>query len=134
MPQPAAKGGRTGSRRRLTGLKTIVAIVILALGAYALFFRSGEHGAPQAHVATPAHGPATTAPISGVGTEPSPLAVRLDVPNDVIQVGFNKPPKAALLFDVDTGRVLWRRNPTTEMPIASLTKMMTALVVADRIP
>src|ERR671937_1215326 len=38
------------------------------------------------------------------------------------------------MFDIDTGRVLWRRDPTRVLPIASLTKMMTALVVADRVP
>jgi serine-type D-Ala-D-Ala carboxypeptidase (penicillin-binding protein 5/6) len=34
-----------------------------------------------------------------------------------------------MLFDVRTGRVLWERDPARELPIASLTKMMTALVV-----
>ena len=34
-----------------------------------------------------------------------------------------------MLFDVNTGRVLWERKPTQVVPIASLTKMMTALVV-----
>ena len=47
---------------------------------------------------------------------------------------FKKPPEAGLLFDVDTGRVLWRHRPTRVLPIASLTKMMTALVVVDRVP
>src|SRR5690349_24318200 len=42
---------------------------------------------------------------------------------------FHRPPRAGLLFDLDTGRVLWRRNPTRVLPIASLTKMMTALLV-----
>src|SRR5439155_250118 len=37
-----------------------------------------------------------------------------------------------LLFDLDTGEVLWRRAPERVLPIASLTKMMTALVVVDR--
>jgi len=37
--------------------------------------------------------------------------------------------KSGLLFDVTTGQVLWARNPTQVVPIASLTKMMTALVV-----
>ena len=37
------------------------------------------------------------------------------------------------MFDVDTGRVLWRHQPTRVLPIASLTKMMTALVVTDRV-
>ena len=30
--------------------------------------------------------------------------------------------------------MLWRRNPTRVLPIASLTKMMTALLVAERVP
>jgi D-alanyl-D-alanine carboxypeptidase len=36
-----------------------------------------------------------------------------------------------MLFDVHTGRVLWDRNPAMIVPIASLTKMMTALIVAE---
>ncbi len=42
--------------------------------------------------------------------------------------------KSALVFDLDTGKVLWRRDPTAVLPIASLTKMMTALVVVERVP
>jgi D-alanyl-D-alanine carboxypeptidase len=37
--------------------------------------------------------------------------------------------RSGLLFDVRTGRVLWERHPDVPVPIASLTKMMTALVV-----
>jgi len=37
--------------------------------------------------------------------------------------------KAGLLFDVRTGKVLWEHDPSRRLPIASLTKMMTALVV-----
>jgi serine-type D-Ala-D-Ala carboxypeptidase (penicillin-binding protein 5/6) len=43
---------------------------------------------------------------------------------------FKHPPVAGILFDVKTGAVLWQRNPRREHPIASLTKMMTALIVA----
>ncbi len=39
---------------------------------------------------------------------------------------FNDPPKAGLLFDVRTGEVLWERHADRELPIASLTKMITA--------
>jgi D-alanyl-D-alanine carboxypeptidase len=42
------------------------------------------------------------------------------------------PLRSGLLFDVDTGRVLWERGATMRLPIASLTKMMTALVVVAR--
>jgi D-alanyl-D-alanine carboxypeptidase len=42
------------------------------------------------------------------------------------------PPEAGILFDVDSGEVLWAREPGARRPIASLTKMMTALVIAER--
>ena len=45
---------------------------------------------------------------------------------------LKQPPAAGILFDVDTGEVLWARNPAEERPIASLTKMMTALLIAER--
>ena len=40
------------------------------------------------------------------------------------------PPAAGILFDVGTGEVLWQRRPQLRHPIASLTKMMTALLVS----
>jgi D-alanyl-D-alanine carboxypeptidase len=51
-----------------------------------------------------------------------------------VQIKFGRPPRSGLLFDLDTGRVLWRKDPTRVLPIASVTKMMTALVVVDRVP
>jgi D-alanyl-D-alanine carboxypeptidase (penicillin-binding protein 5/6) len=47
---------------------------------------------------------------------------------------FKHPPVAGVLFDVKSGAVLWARNPELERPIASLTKMMTALMVARADP
>jgi D-alanyl-D-alanine carboxypeptidase (penicillin-binding protein 5/6) len=49
-----------------------------------------------------------------------------------VEVEFRHPPRAGLLFDVRTGEVLWERHPDRRLPIASLTKMMTALLIADR--
>ena len=51
---------------------------------------------------------------------------------DSVQLKFVRKPRAGLLFDVRTGRVLWRRNPERRLPIASLTKMMTALLIVER--
>jgi serine-type D-Ala-D-Ala carboxypeptidase (penicillin-binding protein 5/6) len=48
-----------------------------------------------------------------------------------VDMPFKAPPRAGLLFDVKTGKVLWSRHPLKPMPIASLTKMMTALVVVQ---
>jgi D-alanyl-D-alanine carboxypeptidase len=46
-----------------------------------------------------------------------------------IRVKLKLPLRAGLLFDVHSGRVLWARAPSRLVAIASLTKMMTALVV-----
>jgi D-alanyl-D-alanine carboxypeptidase (penicillin-binding protein 5/6) len=56
-------------------------------------------------------------------TGPLPLHYRL-----------KHPPVAGILFDVKTGEVLWQRKPDLQRPIASLTKMMTALMVARTDP
>ncbi len=48
------------------------------------------------------------------------------------RIAFKSKPRAGLMFDVKTGRVLWEMNPERELPIASLTKMMTALIIAKR--
>jgi serine-type D-Ala-D-Ala carboxypeptidase (penicillin-binding protein 5/6) len=46
-----------------------------------------------------------------------------------VRATFRAPVRSGLLFEVTRGRVLWQRKPTWRLPIASLTKMMTALVV-----
>ncbi len=61
-----------------------------------------------------------------------PLALALSATADRVRVAFKRPPRSGLLFDLDTGEVLWRRLPDRVLPIASLTKMMTALIVVDR--
>src|SRR5581483_3049375 len=48
-----------------------------------------------------------------------------------VRATFKAPVRSGLLFDVSNGRVLWQRKPTWRLPIASLTKMMTALVVVS---
>ncbi len=47
----------------------------------------------------------------------------------MVRATFKAPVRSGLLFDVRSGHVLWQRNPDQRLPIASLTKMMTALVV-----
>jgi len=41
-------------------------------------------------------------------------------------------PKAGLAFDLADGKVLWRLHATAVRPIASLTKLMTALLAVER--
>ena len=59
----------------------------------------------------------------------SPASVALEG-EDAFEIRFRRPPRAGLVFDVATGDVLWRRRPLERRPVASLTKVMTALVVA----
>ena len=98
--------------------------------------------APQAAVGAPtavvqAGGPmalqAANGPLAATAP-PTPLAVELDDARDPVVVRFKRPPRAGLLFDLDTGEVLWRKDPLRRLPIASVTKTMTAILVARRIP
>jgi len=118
--------------RRAAPLGLLAGLLVLAAaGAAALLGGGGGPGRPaesRASAPTPVPGD-----LLDLGTAPVPLAVRLEDPLDPVRIDFKRPPRAGLLFDVDTGRVLWRRRPTRRLPIASLTKMMTALVVTDRI-
>lgn len=39
--------------------------------------------------------------------------------------------KAAIVVDLDSGKILWSKNPDAKLPIASLTKLMTAVVARE---
>ena len=123
----------SGGRRRRRWPRGVLAVAARARrrGGRADARRRAERRARRARPRRPSGGtlPQTAgpAPLAGGGTAPSPLAVRLDDPRDAVRVRFRHPPRSGLLFDIDTGRVLWRRAPTRVLPIASLTKMMTAL-------
>ncbi|HEX3692912.1 MAG TPA: hypothetical protein VHU13_06165 [Solirubrobacteraceae bacterium] len=81
------------------------------------------------------HAPgAATHSRSGLPLGQPPLALTAAPPARRVQASFRHPPRVALLFDLDDGAVLWQRNATRELPIASLAKMMTALLVARALP
>ena len=136
MPYTLFQGGRRRRRRRAPAVLAL--LVVLAAAAAAVYLvaerRGGDETAreqpPQARAAG---GLEEREPLAGGGTAPSPLAVRLEQGGDPVRTRFKKMPRSGLLFDIDTGRVLWRHQPTRVLPIASLTKMMTALIVAGRL-
>jgi serine-type D-Ala-D-Ala carboxypeptidase (penicillin-binding protein 5/6) len=51
---------------------------------------------------------------------------------DAFHVRLRPSPQAGLVIDVRSGDVLWRHRPMKVLPIASLTKIMTALLVTER--
>jgi D-alanyl-D-alanine carboxypeptidase len=78
----------------------------------------------RAHAQTDAAAPKAEAPSRfALQPEADPLPVVHD---------FGDPPRAGMMFDLDTGEVLWEHHADRELPIASLTKMMTAWVIASR--
>src|SRR5215212_10017521 len=136
-----------------------VAGVVLAVGAAAVVAiaiwpdRAGEDGSistgkyrgnpvtgKKATRTDPGEG-GTAAGVGGppdIGTAPLPPETRFMLRPVTgrlpVRYRFKHPPLAGILFDVKSGEVLWQRHPRLEHPIASLTKMMTALLVAQRDP
>jgi serine-type D-Ala-D-Ala carboxypeptidase (penicillin-binding protein 5/6) len=75
------------------------------------------------------------APQDAVGPLPDPAGashVDLARPSLMSFLHLRRGPKAGLAFDLADGKVLWRLHATTVRPIASLTKLMTALLAVER--
>jgi serine-type D-Ala-D-Ala carboxypeptidase (penicillin-binding protein 5/6) len=113
-------------------------VTVAATASGCIPSQSGSHGSTaRPGGANAAIGPAVqiaNGPPAATGPGRRPLSVDLARVHDPVALRFHQPPRAGLLFDLDTGKILWRRNPTAVLPIASLTKMMTALVVVDHAP
>jgi serine-type D-Ala-D-Ala carboxypeptidase (penicillin-binding protein 5/6) len=132
-PPYLSSGVRRRRRRRRwpVGLALIVLAVAVALAAARSVTR--DDPVPASHAGDGraplqfANGPVSASP------GPRPLAVKLDA-RDKVRLRFGHQPRSGLLFDLDTGEVLWRHEPERVLPIASLTKMMTALIVVSREP
>src|SRR5215210_2014265 len=137
MPYHVFQGGQRRRRRRWPTLLAVVALLASGAAIARILVPAGEPRArrpPSPTAEAPGLADGAPAPLAGGGTAPSPLSVRLDDPRDLVRLRFKRPPRSGLMFDLDTGRVLWRRDPTRVLPIASLTKIMTALLVVRRVP
>ncbi len=76
-------------------------------------------------------------PLSADGLPLSRPALALGIGDpdaDPMRLGFAHPPRAGLVFNLDTGQVLWQLHPQRRLRIASLTKMMTALLTVRSAP
>jgi D-alanyl-D-alanine carboxypeptidase (penicillin-binding protein 5/6) len=130
-------------RRRLTALGLLALAVALAVLAK-ITLASGSSTHAHAHLKT-AHVKSPAAATSPAGTR-SPYGFPLGKPalaltgiskpqsQDPVQPAFPNPPRAGLLFNLSTGQVLWQHNAYVRLPIASLTKMMTALLTVQSAP
>jgi D-alanyl-D-alanine carboxypeptidase len=116
------------------GAAASVLVAVLLLGVVLVGGSSEPRGAQRA----PAQARASTPSTPRLSAAGLPLAVPaveltgLRTPAlDPIRLAFRRPPRAGLLFNLDSGQVLWERNPSKRLRIASLTKMMTALLTVQ---
>ncbi|MCW3019695.1 MAG: D-alanyl-D-alanine carboxypeptidase [Solirubrobacterales bacterium] len=136
-----ALAARRRRRRRLALGALGLAVLVGLLVEMAFANGSGQRRHPRAgtriHAASPS-APAAATPRSPSGLPLAKPALALggisSPQQDPVHVSFAHPPRAGLLFNLSTGQVLWQHNPYARIPIASLTKMMTALVTVESAP
>jgi D-alanyl-D-alanine carboxypeptidase (penicillin-binding protein 5/6) len=111
--------------RRLAA-RLVIAGMALAAGATA----AGCSAAPGLAYAQGATRPASSSPTAITAMVPASAHGKV-VADGLAVVGAPKgvKAKAGILVDAVTGQVLWARGETAVRPIASLTKVMTALVI-----
>ena len=132
-------------RRRRVGALAVLGLAVLAAlfvelglaGGSSERSRASADAATRAHAARGARPPAALArsPYGFPLAKPALALAGISTPQkDPVQVSFSDPPRAGLLFNLTTGQVLWQRNAYARLPIASLTKMMTALLTVQSAP
>ncbi len=104
-------------RRRRTGRVTLVVTLVVVAQALLIGFASAQLAPP----------PPTPVPPDG---SLSPFPLSLDTPADAsLPPDLSAP--SAILADLDTGQVLFAKDADARRPIASLTKIMTGLLVLE---
>jgi D-alanyl-D-alanine carboxypeptidase (penicillin-binding protein 5/6) len=131
-------------RRRLTALGAL-ALAVLTVLLVEMGLASDPSERPRAASSASLHTKAATRLTPSATPVRSPYGLPLAKPalaltgistpqKDPVQISFEHPPRAGLLFNLSTGQVLWQRNAYLRLPIASLTKLMTALLVVRSAP
>jgi len=105
-------------RRRAAGRAVAVLPLLLVLAQVSALGTLGPQAAP----------PPTPVPPNG---SPSPFISHLSTPADPIPVP-EVDASHAILMDLGTEQVLFQESPERSQPVASLTKVMTALIVLER--
>jgi serine-type D-Ala-D-Ala carboxypeptidase (penicillin-binding protein 5/6) len=136
----APAGGRRAGPGRVVLLAVVLAAIAAVLGAIASSTgRSTREARLPARALHPHRRAATSAPAlspTGLRLGRPPFTLRgIGAPQqDPLRLALRTPPRAGLLFNLSSGRVLWQRDAGARLPIASLTKMMTALLTVKSAP
>jgi D-alanyl-D-alanine carboxypeptidase len=133
---------RRGGRRRRKSLPMprrgagLLLLVLVPVAVAAAWLFDGKDGSTVRPPAAAIHQPL----IAGTSTRPPakpqagtpPPGISLFGGRPPLRVRFHNPPRAGLVFDLDSGQVLWAHSPLQRLPMASLTKLMTAVIVVER--
>ena len=131
---------RRRRRQRAIGASVFVLLIAVVIVVVVLAKGGGHDNAPApataARRAPPKTPPAPKLSASGLPLGKPPLVLKgIGQPAaDAVKIAFHHPPRAGLLFNVATGQVLWQHDPDTRLRIASITKMMTALLTVQTQP
>src|SRR4051812_18523118 len=141
MSSPLQGGQRRRSRRRRLpvpgrGTALVLLVLLAAAGAGAWFFTRDDGAAlhpPVAAIRQPLVSQETsTRPPARPRAGAPPPGISLFGGRRPLKLRFKKPPRAGLVFDLASGQVLWAHRPLEKLPMASLTKLMTAIIVVER--
>jgi serine-type D-Ala-D-Ala carboxypeptidase (penicillin-binding protein 5/6) len=110
---------------------SLFVLVVGALGAAAMLLVRPAHLGSGYRSVSVGDRSSSRGTLSSRPKPSSPFVLRPAPERLPVEVEFAHPPRAGILFDIDSGRVLWQHDPGRPLPIASLTKMITALIIAE---
>lgn len=123
---------RRGVRSRVPVLLALAAVGVLVGVLANALVSSGSKAAPRAAPRTAPTSPATVAALANAAIAPKRQAPAVRY----AEGAYDPPPRPVtarsyVVLDADTGTILFARNDRARRPIASLTKIMTALLVIE---
>lgn len=121
-----------GSRPSVRAVLLVLLIPAAAVAGWLVVEQGSKSGGapPAAAIHQPKLPPRKPAPDKPSGKAPPPGISLIGA--KPLRLRFHNPPRAGLVFDLTSGQVLWAHRPLRRLPIASLTKIMTAIIVVER--
>src|SRR5262245_40751553 len=124
---PVVRRGRRRGRVRLA-VFVLAGFAVAAVAVVVSRMHSSAHATPAAPPRHSAPAPAAPAP------KPVPPERLLWTRGPVAASQLRLAARAAIVADAGTGRVLWAQRPHRRLPVASTTKIMTALLALRALP
>ncbi len=131
-PRRNEREARRRRERRRRRIRLVLVVVGIGFVALLAFMATGATDPPRKAARSPRS--PVTRHVAAAHRPGVPTAHGFTLTPAVHPIGirFKRGLRSGLLFDLHSGQVLWQQDPTVRVPIASLTKMMTALVVTAR--